>query len=97
MDLTLTRRGDRVDVVAETAALYRPGDTVLALAIDTDGNATGGGAWGSLGIRSAGWDRLVVIDRGDPGTNTLRGSFPLPARPAGGCRRSPSTPRPGPS
>ena len=39
VDLTLTRRGDRVDVVAETAALYRPGDTVLALAIDTDGNA----------------------------------------------------------
>ena len=79
VDLTLTRRGDRVDVVAETAALYRPGDTVLALAIDTDGNPrTGGGTWGSLGIRSAGWDRLVVLDRGDPRTNTLRGSFPLP-------------------
>lgn len=80
VDLTLTRRGSRVDVVAETAALYRPGDTALVLAIDTDGSArTGGGAWGPLGVRSTGWDRLVTIDRGDPSTNTLRGSFPLPA------------------
>lgn len=77
--LELTRRGDQVDVVAQTAALYRPDDTVLALAIDTDGNPrTGGGTWGSLGVRSAGWDRLVRITRGDPRTNTLRGSFPLP-------------------
>ena len=77
--LTLSRRGNQVDVVAETAALYRPGDAVLTLAIDTDGRTTtGGGAWGALGVRSAGWDRLVVINRGDPKTNTLRGSFPLP-------------------
>ena len=61
VDLTLTRSGNRIDVVAETAALYRPGDTVLVLAIDTDGNAaTGGGAWGTLGVSSAGWDRLVT-------------------------------------
>ena len=48
VDLTLTRRSHRVDVVAETAALYRPGDTVLVLAIDTDGNARD--RWGRLGI-----------------------------------------------
>ena len=68
-------------MVAETAALYRAGDTALVLAIDTDGRSrTGGGAWGPLGVRSAGWDQLVAITRGDPRTNTLRGSFPLPAR-----------------
>ncbi|MCW2776797.1 MAG: hypothetical protein JWN17_522, partial [Frankiales bacterium] len=77
--LELSRVGDRVDVVAETAALYTPGDTVLTLAIDTDGSArTGGGAWGALGVASTGWDRLVRITKGDPRTNTLRGSFPLP-------------------
>ena len=80
VSLTLTRRGNQVDVVAETAALYRAGDTALVLAIDTDGRpSTGGGAWGSLGVRSAGWDKLVAITSGDPRTNTLRGSFPLPA------------------
>ncbi|MCW2605459.1 MAG: hypothetical protein JWO60_152 [Frankiales bacterium] len=77
--LELTRVGDRVDVLAETAALYTAKDTVLTLAVDTDGNPrTGGGAWGALGVRSAGWDRLVRITAGDPRTNTLRGSFPLP-------------------
>lgn len=81
--LTLTRVGDHVDVVAETAALYRPDDTVLALAIDTDGDkSTGGGTWGALGISSTGWDSLVLITTGDPATNTLRGSFPLPAAPS---------------
>ena len=78
---TLTRRGNQVDVVAETAALYRArrrrphaGDRHRRQRPDA-----GGGAWGALGVRSAGWDRLVVINRGDPRTNTLRGSFPLPA------------------
>lgn len=80
--LELTRRGDVVDVVAETAALYRPDDTVLALAVDTDGNpATGGGRWGPLAVSSSGWDRLVLLTSGDPASNTLRGSFPLPAAP----------------
>lgn len=77
--LELSRRGQVVDVVAEVAALYTPGDTVLTLAVDTDGNVdTGGGTWGDLRVRSAGWDQLVTITVGDPGTNTLRGSFPLP-------------------
>ncbi|MCU1693642.1 MAG: hypothetical protein JWM64_2733 [Frankiales bacterium] len=85
--LQLTRVGDRVDVVAETAALYTAKDTVLTLAVDTDGNArTGGGQWGALEVRSAGWDRLVRITTGNPRTNTLRGSFPLPGRRGGGCR-----------
>ncbi|MDK3255980.1 hypothetical protein [Blastococcus capsensis] len=80
--LELSRHGNRINVAAETAALYRPDDTVLALAIDTDGDPmTGGGTWGELDVRSDGWDRLVVLDRGDPDSNTLRGSFPLPTAP----------------
>ena len=79
VDLELSRRGDVIDVVAEVAALYTARDTVLTVAIDTDGDATtGGGAWGALGVSSAGWDRLVTISSGDPATNILRGSFPLP-------------------
>ncbi len=77
--LELSRVGNRIDVVAETAALYTAGDTVLTLAVDTDGNpGTGGGAWGDLAVSSTGWDRLVRVSKGDPRTNTLRGSFPLP-------------------
>lgn len=77
--LELTRRDDLIEVVAETAALYRPDDAVLALAIDSDGDAsTGGGRWASLPVASEGWDDLVLVTDGDPATNTLRGSFPVP-------------------
>ena len=80
VSLTLTRVGDRVDVVAELNALYAPDSTLLALAVDSDGDeATGGGAWPGLGVRSAGWDVLHRIETGDPSTNLMRGSFPLPA------------------
>ena len=48
--LELRRAGDRVEVTAELNALFHPGSTVLALAVDTDGRAgTGGGAWPGLG------------------------------------------------
>ena len=49
VSLTLTRAGGRVDVVAELNALYEPDSTVLAIAVDSDGDpATGGGAWPGL-------------------------------------------------
>jgi pimeloyl-ACP methyl ester carboxylesterase len=80
VQLTLTRVGDAVEVVAELNALYTPDSTVLALAVDSDGDpATGGGDWDGLGVRSAGWDDLHVFGEGDPATNTIRGRFPLPA------------------
>ena len=80
VSLRLTRTGNRVDVVAELNALFHPRSTVLAIAVDTDGNpATGGGPWGNLGVRSAGWDQLYEFTSGDTATNTIRGSFPLPA------------------
>lgn len=80
VSLSLTRVGDRIDVLAELGALYTPDSTVLALAVDTDGDpTTGGGEWPDLGVSSAGWDEIYTIDEGDPATNLMRGSFPLPA------------------
>lgn len=82
VQLTLTRVGDRLDVVAELNALYTADSTVLALAVDSDGDpATGGGVWDELGVSSQGWDDLHTFGVGDPGTDTIRGSLPLPAAP----------------
>lgn len=77
--LELSRVGDRVQVVAEVAALRHPNSTVLALAVDTDGRpATGGGTWPGLGVKSAGWDAVYRFTTGDPRTHLITGSFPLP-------------------
>ncbi len=77
--LELSRVGDRVQVVAEVAALRHPNSTVLALAVDTDGRpATGGGTWPGLGVKSAGWDTVHRLTTGDPRTHLITGSFPLP-------------------
>ncbi len=80
VDLTLTVAGDRLEVVAELNALYEVDSTVLALAIDTDDDpATGGGEWDDLGVSSEGWDVLATFEEGDPATNLITGSLPLPA------------------
>lgn len=80
VDLRLTRIGRQVRVVAELGALRRADSTVLALAVDTDGNrATGGGAWAGLGVSSKGWDRIYRFTVGNTRTNKIRGSFPLPS------------------
>jgi dienelactone hydrolase len=77
--LTLRVNGDRLEVTGLMNALLRPGSTVLAVAIDTDGNPlTGGGKWGDLNVRSTGWDRIAFFSNGDPATNTISGSMPLP-------------------
>src|SRR4051794_7938545 len=72
--LELSRAGDTVQVRAELNALRKPDSTILALAVDTDGNpATGGGAWERLGVSSRGWDKLYQFKTGDPAANTLAG------------------------
>ena len=77
--LELARVGDRVQVTAELNALFRRNSTVLAIAVDTDGNPkTGGGTWGGLRVSSTGWDKLYRFDVGDVKSNVIRGSFPLP-------------------
>src|SRR5437764_1437967 len=77
--LTLRVDGDRLDVTGLMNALYVPDSTVLAVAIDSDGNPlTGGGKWGDLDVSSKGWDTIAYFDHGDPATNTISGSMPLP-------------------
>src|SRR5437868_6759357 len=60
--LTLRIDGDKLDVSALMNALYVPDSTVVAVAVDTDGNpATGGGKWGTLDVSSKGWDRIAYL------------------------------------
>src|SRR3954452_801130 len=60
-------------------ALHTAGQTIGALAVDTDDDpATGGGKWGSLNVTSKGWDELHTFADGDPQANTIEGSIPLP-------------------
>src|SRR3954454_1988171 len=80
--LELSRTGDTVHVRAELNALRHPDSTILAIAVDTDDNAaTGGGPWGALGVSSRGWEKRYEFKTGDPATNTISGSFPLPGSP----------------
>jgi pimeloyl-ACP methyl ester carboxylesterase len=83
--LRLRIKGNRLEASFELNTLRSADSTVAALAIDTDDNrattdgASGSKAWGSLGVSSAGWDVLALFDRGDPETNRIEGSIPLPA------------------
>jgi hypothetical protein len=77
--LTMRIRGERLRVRGLLHALYEPDSTVLAVAIDTDGDQeTGGGEWGDLGITSSGWDEIAYFNRGNMKRNLIRGSMPLP-------------------
>lgn len=77
--LTLTVEGGQLKVSGLLNALYKPDQTVLAVAIDSDGNPlTGGGKWGDLDVSSKGWDKIAYFSQGDPATNTITGTMPLP-------------------
>jgi pimeloyl-ACP methyl ester carboxylesterase len=82
--------GGQLLVSFEMNSLFASGETVVALAIDTDDDdATGGGAWADLvaipdtptspvPLLSAGWDELHLFSTGDPATNRIDGAIPLP-------------------
>jgi predicted esterase len=77
--LTLKIEGDKLHVTGLLNALYKTDSTILAVAIDSDGNKlTGGGKWGDLDVVSAGWDQIAYFKTGDAGTNTISGDMPLP-------------------
>ncbi|MFL5896191.1 MAG: prolyl oligopeptidase family serine peptidase, partial [Thermoleophilaceae bacterium] len=77
--LTMRIEGGQLHVTALLNALYKPDTTTLAVAIDSDHNpATGGGKWGTLDVSSKGWDKLGIFTKGDPATNTIDGTMPLP-------------------
>lgn len=81
--LTLQLDGDALKVSFELNTLFGSDDALAVLAIDTDNDrATGGGDWEGLGIHSDGWDKLYRFEQGDPVSNTLSGSIPVPDSPA---------------
>ena len=78
--LTLRISKGRLVVSGLLNGLYKPNQTVLAVAIDTDNNpATGGGEWkGFAPISSKGWERLAVFKSGNERKNTVGGTIKLP-------------------
>jgi dienelactone hydrolase len=76
--LTLRVRRGRLLVSGLLNALFKPRQTTLAVAINTDGKPTGGGKWRNLDVSSRGWDKLYLFTRGNTRTNTISGSVRLP-------------------
>src|SRR3954469_16288043 len=77
--LKLAIAGDKLQETALLNALYDADSTVLAVAIDSDGNqGTGGGKWKTLDVSSRGWDQIALFEKGDPASNTITGTMPLP-------------------
>jgi dienelactone hydrolase len=91
--LRLSIVGGQLHVSFELNTLRDPNSTVAALAIDTDNNAaTGGGTWANLcaveqpsgsgtcavPLTSTGWDEIHLFETGDPATNRIEGTIPLP-------------------
>lgn len=71
--------GESLHVTFELNTLYNSDDAIAMLAIDTDNDiSTGGGDWDNLTIHSDGWDALYRFEQGDPLSNTLSGTIPLP-------------------
>jgi pimeloyl-ACP methyl ester carboxylesterase len=79
IQLTIRIKDGRLRVVALLHALYKPKQTVLGVAIDTDNNQkTGGGEWKGLGVTSKGWEKLAVFKTGNTLSNRIKGTLPLP-------------------
>jgi hypothetical protein len=73
--------GDVLELEAELNAVYAfaPEAARVVVALDTDGNpGTGGGAWGTADVRSAGWDEVHVLDQVDASKNTASARLRVP-------------------
>lgn len=77
--LTLRVSKNRLVVSGLMNAVFKPDQTILAVAIDTDNDErTGGGEWKGLGISSRGWETFATFKTGNPRKNTVGGTIPLP-------------------
>src|SRR4051812_33453498 len=77
--LKLAIDGDKLQVTALLNALYDADSTVLAVAIDSDGDQSEGATkWKTLDVSSRGWDQIALFEKGDPASNTITGTMPLP-------------------
>ncbi|MCK0153789.1 hypothetical protein MWU49_08750 [Alcanivorax sp. S6407] len=82
VSLMLSLEGDELQVRFELNTLYSEDNSIAALAIDTDNDAsTGGGDWPGLGVYSDGWEQLHVFRDGDPDSNIISGTLALPDSP----------------
>lgn len=78
--LRIELAGSELRFSAELNALFDADSTVLGVAVDSDDDqSTGGGRWGALEVSSRGWDVIAFSSDGDPETNTISGSMPLPS------------------
>lgn len=76
---TMALDGDDVVVSYELNTLYTTDQTLAAIAIDTDNDAsTGGGELPGLGVSAPGWDFFKTFTKGDPDSNMIIGRFPRP-------------------
>lgn len=78
VELRLAREGNSYTISFEVNALYEAGQTIAAIALDTDNNpATGQQTL--LGLTVQGADQVFEFTAGNPATNLITGRFPAPA------------------
>ncbi|MCR2747648.1 hypothetical protein [Limnobacter parvus] len=78
VELRISKQGNTYTATFELNALYEAGQTIAAIAIDSDNNpATGSETL--LGLSVAGADVVYEFNTGNPDTNLITGTFPAPA------------------
>lgn len=78
IELRLSRQGNTYSASFEMNALYEAGQTIAAIAVDTDNNpATGTETLMGLTVRGA--DAVYEFNTGNPDSNLITGTFPAPA------------------
>lgn len=75
--LTLENQGQMMVATFEMNALYEPGQTIAAIAVDADNDITTTGA-SLLGLRAEGADVVYEFNAGNVDTNEITGMFPMP-------------------
>ena len=78
VELRVSRQGNTYTATFELNALYEAGQTIAAIALDTDNNpATGSESL--LGLAVQGADITYEFNTGNPDSNLITGTFPAPA------------------
>lgn len=76
--LRVVKQGNAYTASFEMNALYEAGQTIAAIAVDTDNNPETGNV-SLLGLTVSGADAVYEFTTGNPQTNLITGSFPAPA------------------
>ncbi len=78
VDLDVSIQGGQLQAVFKLNALYTANQTIAAIAVDTDNNPNTGSVK-LMGLTVKGADAVYEFTQGDPASNTITGTFPLPA------------------